>query len=120
MDYLKAHYRLTAMGYMQSAKRASHRRIGASKLPGKYAFGGIYFGLENKSFFGETYDGRYALYWQADQMLFREPRAPERKIPRSRWQERREQKGCQDPCARLPSWETGGLRFEFPKFRAKV
>jgi len=48
-------------------------RIGASKLPGKYAFGGMYFGLENRSFFGETYDGRYALYWQADQMLFREP-----------------------------------------------
>ncbi len=53
-------------------------KIGASKLPGKYAFGGMYFGLENKSFFGETYDGRYALYWQADQMLFREPApAPE-------------------------------------------
>ena len=48
-------------------------KIGASKLPGKYAFGGMYFGLENKSFFGTTYDGRYALYWQADQMLFREP-----------------------------------------------
>lgn len=33
----------------------------------------MYFGLENRSFFGETYDGRYALYWQVDQMLFREP-----------------------------------------------
>lgn len=53
-------------------------KFSGSKLPGKYAFGGIYFGLENKSFFGETYDGRYALYWQADQMLFREPsKAPE-------------------------------------------
>ncbi|HEU4677934.1 MAG TPA: carbohydrate porin, partial [Terrimicrobiaceae bacterium] len=47
-------------------------KIGAAKLPGRYTFGGIYFGLENRSFFGETYDGRYALYWQADQMLFRE------------------------------------------------
>ena len=42
-------------------------------LPGKYAFGGIYFGVENKSFFKETYDGRYSLYFQADQMLYREP-----------------------------------------------
>jgi porin len=48
-------------------------RFGAMKLPGRYAFGGMYFGLENKSFFGEPYDGRFALYWQADQMLFREP-----------------------------------------------
>jgi porin len=50
--------------------------IGSSKLPGKYAFGGIYFGVENRSFGGgETNDGRYSLYWQADQMLFREPSA---------------------------------------------
>ena len=47
-------------------------KIGSSKLPGKYAFGGIYFGVENKSFNGQTSDGRYALYWQVDQMLFRE------------------------------------------------
>ncbi|MFV0337535.1 MAG: carbohydrate porin [Chthoniobacterales bacterium] len=42
-------------------------------LPGKYAFGGIYYGLKNDSFNGQPYDGRYTLYWQADQMLFREP-----------------------------------------------
>jgi carbohydrate-selective porin OprB len=42
-------------------------------LPGKYAMGGYYWGLENKSYFGETYDGKYGFYWQADQMLFREP-----------------------------------------------
>lgn len=48
-------------------------KLGPSKLPGKYAFGGIYFGVQNKSFNGQPYDGRYALYWQADQMLFREP-----------------------------------------------
>lgn len=42
-------------------------------LPGKLAFGGIYFGVENKSFFKEAYDGRYSLYFQADQMLYREP-----------------------------------------------
>jgi porin len=60
-------------------------KIGAGKLPGKYGFGGMYFGLENKSFFGETYDGRYALYWQADQMLFREPTpAPESAAPQGK------------------------------------
>lgn len=42
-------------------------------LPGKYAFGTYYFGLENRSFFGETYDQKFGFYWQADQMLFREP-----------------------------------------------
>jgi carbohydrate-selective porin OprB len=42
-------------------------------LPGKYAMGGYYWGLENKSFYKQTYDGKYGFYWQADQMLFREP-----------------------------------------------
>src|SRR3979490_2328504 len=48
-------------------------KIGPSKLPGKYAFGGFYYEEENKSFFGTDYNGRYGFYWQADQMLFREP-----------------------------------------------
>ncbi len=48
-------------------------KIGPAKLPGKYAFGTIYWGLENKSFSGQTYDQKYTFYWQADQMLFREP-----------------------------------------------
>lgn len=47
-------------------------KLGPDGLPGKYAFGSIYFGVENTSFFGETYDQRYNFYWQADQMLFRE------------------------------------------------
>jgi carbohydrate-selective porin OprB len=47
-------------------------KFGASELPGKYAFGGYYWGVENTSYFGETYDGQWGLYWQADQMLFRE------------------------------------------------
>jgi carbohydrate-selective porin OprB len=41
-------------------------------LPGKYAMGAYYWGLENTSYFKETYDGKYGFYWQADQMLFRE------------------------------------------------
>lgn len=48
---------------------------GPSLLPGKYAFGGYYFGNWNTSFNGERYPGRYGFYWQADQMLFREPQA---------------------------------------------
>jgi len=47
-------------------------KLGSAKLPGKYAFGSIYWGLENKSFYGEDYDQKYTFYWQADQMLFRE------------------------------------------------
>lgn len=47
-----------------------------ASLPGKYAMGAYYWGLENRSFFGETYDAKYGFYWQADQMLFREPSAP--------------------------------------------
>lgn len=48
-------------------------KIGSSKLPGKYAVGAYYYGLENTSFFGQNYDGKYGFYWQADQMVFREP-----------------------------------------------
>jgi carbohydrate-selective porin OprB len=49
-------------------------KIGPAKLPGKYAFGGIYWGLENKSYLsGQTNDGKYTFYWMADQMVFREP-----------------------------------------------
>ena len=55
-------------------------KIGAAKLPGKYAFGGYYYEEENTSFFGTPYDGRYGFYWQMDQMLFREP-SPEEPAP---------------------------------------
>lgn len=51
-------------------------QIGSAKLPGKYAFGGIYYGVENTSFNGTSNEGRYTLFWQADQMLFREASAP--------------------------------------------
>lgn len=42
-------------------------------LPGKYAVGGYYWGLENASFFGEKSDGKYGFYAMAEQTLFREP-----------------------------------------------
>ena len=48
-------------------------------LPGKYAFGGYYWGLENSSFFGEKYDGKYGFYAMAEQTLYREP-TPEAEV----------------------------------------
>jgi porin len=53
-------------------------KIGPTKLPGRYASGFVYFGVENKSFVSQqTNDGRFAFYWQADQMLHRAPSAAE-------------------------------------------
>ncbi|MCX6970271.1 MAG: carbohydrate porin [Verrucomicrobia bacterium] len=48
-------------------------KIGPSKLPGKYAVGGYYYGGAKKSFLGTQGYGQYGMYLQADQMLFREP-----------------------------------------------
>ena len=42
--------------------------LGPSKLPGKYAFGGYYYGEDNEEFG----TGKYGFYWLADQMLWRE------------------------------------------------
>jgi len=47
-------------------------KIGRDQLPGKYAFGGYWFGNQSPSFDGVSYSGKYGFYWQADQMLFRE------------------------------------------------
>jgi porin len=45
--------------------------IGDAKLPGRYAFGGYFYGEDNEQYG----DNKYGFYWQADQMLFREPGA---------------------------------------------
>jgi len=42
--------------------------LGASKLPGKYAFGGYFYGEDNEEFGGD----KFGFYWLADQMLWRE------------------------------------------------
>lgn len=47
-----------------------------ASLPGKYAIGGYYWGLENRSFFGSTYDGKFGFYAMGDQTLYREPSTP--------------------------------------------
>ena len=44
-------------------------KFGAAKLPGRYAFGAYYYGEDNPQF-GTA---KYGFYWQADQMLYREP-----------------------------------------------
>lgn len=48
-------------------------KIGPAELPGRYAFGGYYYEQENTSYFGSDYNGFFGFYWQADQVLFREP-----------------------------------------------
>ena len=42
--------------------------FGASKLPGKYAFGGYFYGEDNAEFGSD----KFGFYWLADQMLWRE------------------------------------------------
>lgn len=44
-------------------------KIGSAKLPGRYAFGGYYYGEDNE----EYGTSKYGFYWQADQMVLREP-----------------------------------------------
>lgn len=60
-------------GLMAMAETGVTPKIGASKLPGKYAVGGYYYGGWKNSFFGTRSLGQYGMYLQADQMLFREP-----------------------------------------------
>lgn len=52
--------------------------LGEAKLPGKYAFGGYYYGTpggQTVTWNGNTAPGQYGFYFQADQMLYREPDA---------------------------------------------
>lgn len=60
-------------------------KIGESKLPGKYAFGGYFYGTpanKTPSWNGTGNAGQYGFYFQADQMLYREPSAEEAPAPR--------------------------------------
>jgi len=49
--------------------------IGPAKLPGKYVVGGYLLGGTKNSFNGTHRYGQYGFYFQADQMLYREPSA---------------------------------------------
>ncbi len=50
-------------------------RIGAAQLPGRYAFGGYSWGNAKDSFNGTPHSSQFGFYWQADQMVYREPSA---------------------------------------------
>ncbi len=67
-------------GLMAMAETGVTPKIGASKLPGKYAAGGYYYGGQKNSFNGTYNYGQYGFYFQADQMLFREA-SPELPAP---------------------------------------
>ncbi len=69
----RAHGRPDQNGLYFIAETGVTPQIGRSQLPGKYVLGGYYWGLENTSFFGQPFDGKFGFYWQADQMLWREP-----------------------------------------------
>lgn len=52
-------------------------KIGPShQLPGKYVFGGYWYGARPDDPIGKDHRGRYGFYWQADQQLFRVPSDP--------------------------------------------
>lgn|GEM_PF-426414 len=50
-------------------------KFGENKLPGKYAVGGYFFGVDSPTYNGQTAQGQYGFYFQADQMIFREASA---------------------------------------------
>ncbi|MFV0337934.1 MAG: carbohydrate porin [Chthoniobacterales bacterium] len=62
-------------GLMTILETGVKPKIGPNELPGHYAMGGYYYGGEADSFNGTSQYGQYGFYWQADQMLFREPSA---------------------------------------------
>ena len=71
------------------ARLAIHPEDRSLQLPGKYAFGGFYYGGQRNSFNGTDNYGQWGLYWQVDQMLFREP-SPEEPAPLSQGALRRQ------------------------------
>ncbi|MFZ4780411.1 MAG: carbohydrate porin, partial [Terrimicrobiaceae bacterium] len=60
-------------GLMAMVETGVTPKIGPSELPGKFAIGGYYYGGTKKSFPGTSGYGQYGMYFQADQMLWREP-----------------------------------------------
>ena len=98
-------------------------KIGPSQLPGRYAAGLIYWGVENTSYFGENYDQRLLFYWQADQQLYREP-SPEAPAPEGPlgWQVGGGREGVQGDgkTVKAEIERTGTVFLQPDKFRAEV
>jgi len=59
-------------GLMFMGEAGIKPKFGSAELPGHYAFGGYWWGQDNTSYYGASYEGQYGFYGQADQMLFRE------------------------------------------------
>lgn len=58
--------------------------VGEAKMPGKYAFGGYFYGTpggQTTTWNGNTAPGQYGFYFQGDQMLYREPNQPVEPAP---------------------------------------
>ncbi len=94
-------------------------KIGPNRLPGKYAFGAIYWGLENKGFDGQAHDQKYTFYWQADQMLFREPAPMVREVSgKGPGKAATDGKSFREPvCTSTPALSAQGLyAFSFVNF----
>jgi porin len=68
-------------GLMAVVETGITPKIGPSKLEGKYAVGGYYYGADKTSFSGYHGYGQYGFYLQADQMLYREPSDAPAKVP---------------------------------------
>lgn len=54
-------------------------KIGPEQLPGKYATGMLYWGIDNTGFNGDHHDANETYYVEADQMVFREPSVGDKK-----------------------------------------
>jgi len=65
----------TQNGLLAMGETGFTPKFGPSELPGKYAFGGYYYGQQKNSFNGTYNYGQYGFFWQMDQMVFREPSA---------------------------------------------
>jgi len=86
-------------------------------LPGKYAMGTYYWGLENTSFFGSKYDQKYGFYWQADQMVFREAAA--QPAPLAKGPSDGRTKSFKDPVAPAKPGAQGLYWFNFVNYTPK-
>lgn len=60
-------------GLMVMAETGITPKLGSSKLPGRYAVNGYYYGNQKNSFNGTYNYGQFGFFFQADQMLYREP-----------------------------------------------
>ncbi len=77
--------RRTPMAFTGFPETGVTPKIGPSKLPGRYATGMSSIRVwQTRPYYGANSDQRVIFYWQADQMLFREPSPEAAPSPRDR------------------------------------